>query len=246
MRFADPYALKLQTPRELIIFAACSDQGGAVKQEDYFLNFNDECFALADGLATMPNGEVAAKFVCETAVWGYKLIRQHRFYWADKRLFMRRIFRSANMALWQKRREHEYSEGLATTLIVAMVGAKNYWLGSAGDSGAWHVHGSSIKKLAGDTSPAAYGKRKILGLKRLGLIPDYTVGVLKRDDVLIMASAGCANYLTAQDISTAAANTGTTNEEMRAAAESLVNNARINGSGDNMTAVVIKRIAAHK
>ena len=243
MRMVDPYTLRMRQPREVLIFSASQIKGEQETQEDYFLNFNDECFALADGVGSMPNGEYAAKFASETAIWAYKHIRQHRFYWLDKKLFMKRIFRTTNMMIWQKRRENEFQEGLATTLMVAMVGSKNYWLGTAGDSTAWLVHSGAIQKLTKEENPFDPHAKKLLGMKRLGLIPDFVSGQFNEDDVLVLATDGCANYTTPQDLLSSVSLTGTTVEDMNNAVTTLLKSAATNGSKENMTAIMIKRIA---
>lgn len=243
MRLPNPYALRRETPRDSLIFAASQRPGKSAVQEDYFLNFNDECFVLGDGVGSVPHGDVASRLACETAIWGYKHIRQHRYYWLDKKLFMKRIFRSTNLAVWQKRRERGYEEGLATTLTVAMIGSKTYWLGYAGETCVWLQSGSSITKLTRDVTPFETEKRKTLGVVRLGLVPEYVTGPMSVGDVLLMTSAGCGNYLTPSDIQSGVGLVGSTVEDATRAVESVLASAAMNGSTDNMTAVIIKRVA---
>jgi len=242
MRFPDPYALRMKSPRETILFAASQLTGGQALQEDYFLNFNDECFVLADGVGTRPHGDVASKFASETAIWAYKHIRQHRYYWLDKKLFMKRIFRSTNLAVWQKQREAGYEDGLATSLMVLLVGAKHYWLGVAGDSCAWLIHNGSTHKITPEVNAFSGAKPDVLGNRRLGLIPFYRAGAFSPGDVLILTSAGSANYLTPLDIQTSAASVGSTLEEVTRAAEALLHASAVNGSKENMTGVIVKRV----
>src|SRR3989344_826626 len=244
MRFADPYALRIKPPRETLIFAACQRRGERETQEDYFLNFNDECFVLADGVGTLPHGEVAAKLASETAIWAYKHIRQHRYYWLDKKLFMKRIFRSTNLTIWQKQREVDFREGLKTTLMVVIVGEKTYWLGNAGDSSAWLFHDGVMKKLTKDKDRSVgEPKRGVLGDRRLGLIPEFVSGPFKRNETLVLATDGCANYLTPSDLDTSVERSGSTIEEATNAVTALITSAEANGSEANMTAVIIKRVA---
>lgn len=242
MRLADPYAIKIKPSRETVIFAAGQLLGQQPTQEDYFLNFNDECFVLADGVGSMPNGEVASKFACETAIWAYKHIRQHRYYWQDKKLFMKRIFRSTNLAVWQKQREKGFEDGLATSLMVLIVGAKQYWLGCAGPSDAWFFHGSVMTKLTPEIHTFSDVHRDVLGIRRLGLTPIYKTGALSSSDVLIMTSTGCGNYVTPMDLQTCVATVGETTESISLAATSLLSASTINGSKENMTTLIVKRV----
>lgn len=243
MRFADPYALRGKTSRETLVFAASQRIGKKNFQDNYFLNFNDECFALAQGVSAIPHGEVAAKLACETAIWGYKHIRQHRYYWLDKKLFMKRIFRSTNLTIWQKQREKGFEEGLKTTLMVVIVGPKMYWLGLAGDSSAWLVRSGILSKLSREKDTCdELSKRGVLGEKRLGLVPEYASGPLKVGDTLVLASSGCANYLSPSDIQGAVAMMNVQATDATNTVSSLLSSALANGSEENLTAVIIKRI----
>lgn len=243
MRLPNPYALRQETTRESLIFAASQRPGTSVTQEDFFMNFNDECFVLADGIGETNHGDVAARLACETAIWGYKHIRQHRYYWLDKKLFMKRIFRSTNLSVWQKRREHGYEAGLETTLTVLMMGAKTYWLGYAGETCIWLQSGGSIKKLTRDATRFETEKHNTLGSVRLGLVAGYVTGPMSQGDILLLTSAGCGNYLTPSDIQTSLGLVGNTTDDATLAVESLLASAEMNGSIENMTAVVIKRVA---
>lgn len=242
MRLPDPYALKLKETRETVVFSASQRLGKKIVQEDYFLNFNDECFVVSDGLHSLPNGDVAAKFAAETAIWAFKHVRQHRYYWLDKKLFMKRIFRSTNLAVWQKRREAGFEEGLATSLAVLIVGAKQYWLGVSGDVGAWLIRGSTFRMLTPEASIFGDGPNRYVGIRRLGLVPYYKTGPLDPGSVIILASSGCANYVTQSDLVRSASAVGSTIEDATRAVTGVLTSAEINGSEDNMTALIVKRI----
>lgn len=242
MRFPDTYTIRRQTPRDSIIFAAAQLPGRADAQEDYFLNFNDECFVLADGVSTMPNGEAAAKLASETAIWGYKHIRQHPYYWLDKKLFMKRIFRSTNLAVWQKQREKGFEEGLATTLMVLMVGAKNYWLGHVGNTNAWLYREGKITKLTHEDVDNHGSLTKAVGFKRLGLIPEFVSGSFEADEAILLTTDGVGEYLTESNMINHIATCGTTCEESVTAVKGILHEAEINGSGENMSAILVKRL----
>ena len=190
MRLANPYLVRLQEPKETIVFAAAQDIGQGTVQQDYFLNFNDECFVLADGLSNKAGSEAASKLACETAIWGYKHIRQHRFYFHDKKRFMKRVFRSTNLAVWQKQKEIGFKHGIATTLLVVMIGPKHYWVGHAGDTSAWYVHEGKALKLTTDHVDPKGILQKAVGFKRLGLFPDFTSGEFPVSDMMLLMTDG--------------------------------------------------------
>ena len=98
-----------------------------------FTHFNDECFIIADGYPGLPHAQEAEKLTAETALWAYNMVRQRPFYWGEKLKFLKRIFRSTNLTLWQKRRDPGFDAGLASALMVLIVIEDYFWLGSAGN-----------------------------------------------------------------------------------------------------------------
>ena len=243
MKLADPLALKLAQPKEAIVFAASQLQGERETQEDYFLNFNDECFVIADGVGGLPHGEVAAKLATETAIWAYKHVRQRRFYWLDKKLFIQRIFRSTNITLWQKQRESAFAEGLATTMVVVIVGEKNFWVGSVGDSSAWLLREGSLRKLTVDDVDEAGMLTKVLGRERYGLVSQFVGDRFGRGDTLLLVTDGITGSLSPEQLQSVLVQAGTTTKSLTDAVVNLLTAAQHHGSTDNMTACLIKRIA---
>lgn len=247
MKIADPLALKVQPPKSVVLFAASQLQGKRETQEDFFENFNDECFVLADGVGGVPNGEIAAKIAVETAIWGYKLIRQRRFYWLDKKLLMKRIFRSTNIALWQKKRETGFEQGLATTLEVLVIGEYTFWLGHVGDSSAWFLsaqHQKFVKLTKDDTDEQGY-LTKVVGTQRYGLVPQFVSGRFVIGDALIIFSDGVTSVVSQRDIENLMKGCGETGDSLTRAVVSLLQKAEAAGSTDNMTAILIKRVSGN-
>ncbi len=244
MKFVDPLVFRNRKQPEAIIFAASQLQGGKDTQEDYFINFKDECFVVTDGVGSLPHPEVAAKLAAETAIWGYKHIRQRPFYWADKKLFLKRIFRSANIAVWQKKRERGFSEGLATTLATVIVGTNSIWAGSVGDTGILLYREGLIDMLTPYDLDEAGRLTNALGVKRFGLVPHVKAERFIAGDVLLIASDGVLSFVSEDVLRTTFEVTGTTTDSMSAAIVHLLRTAEENGSDDNMTACMIKKLSA--
>ncbi len=242
MKFDDPQMLRVSQPKDSILFAATQLPGHESQQEDCFVNFNDECFVVTDGGAGLPHGDVAARLAGETALWGYKHIRQHKFYWLDKKLFMKRIFRSANLAVWQKRREQGFEEGLATTLLVAMVGPRSCWVGSAGDTQAFLWRDGAVQKLIREDLDHLGRLTKAVGFVHFGLIPQFVASNFGVGDALLLVTSGAGNYLLEQEIALILSGAGENTERMKEAVTELVAMAQVNGSEKNMTACLIKRV----
>lgn len=243
MRIADPHAARRESTKETTIFAVSQRQGSRPHQEDHWAHFGDECFALADGVGGMPHGAVAARLAADTAIWAYQHVRQRRFYWQDKKLLLARIFRTANICIWQKRRETGFEQGLATTLLVCITGTRTFWAGGVGDSCIYLWREGIFAKLI-DEDIDEYGYlTKALGITRYGLAPNYYSDRFIANDVIVMVSDGVSNYLSEDKIKTMIEASGNTLEEVSTTAQKLLEAAAAMGSRDNMTAGVIKRVA---
>jgi serine/threonine protein phosphatase PrpC len=242
MRLPDTFTLKRRFSQESLIFALHQFRGSRRSQEDYALNLNDECFIVADGVGDMPHGRVASEFVSETALWGYKHIRMRPFYWADKRLLLKRIFRSANLALWQKRREYGFEEGLATTLSIAIIGSQKIWVGSAGDTSILSYREGLIDFLTPPDNDERGRLTNALGLKRLGLVPHIAVEKFLLHDTLLMATDGVINFVNEDELREAFEGAGNTKESINDAALQLLDVAKNHGGTGNMTVCMMKKI----
>lgn len=242
MKFPDPYILKRKQPKTKIIFAASQLQGTRDRQEDYFGNFNDECFALADGVGGMPHGDISSRLASETALWAYKHVRLRPGYWKDKKLFVHRIFRTTNINLWQKHREPGFSQGLATTLIVCIFGVRTLWLGSVGDSRAYLLKGTSLTLLTNDDVDTNGYLTKVIGKDRYGLKPQYVTKVFLAGDTILLVTDGITRFVDEVIIAKVLKHVGSTTQSLSDGVIEVLKTAQTNGSTDNMTAVLIKRV----
>lgn len=244
MKFADPFAVPVASDSSPIIFAASQLQGDRDVQEDYFVNFNDECFVVADGVGGSSHGEEASRLAAETALWGYKHIRARRFYWVDKKKLLKRIFRTTNMAVWQKRRETGFAEGLATTLVVAIITPSQFFVGSVGDTTAILYRETLIDTLTPEDRDATGRLTKAVGVQRLGLVPHIHVDKFLPGDMLLLATDGVVDFVDEEDIRALLESSGTTSTALAQTTEALIQKATANGSHDNMTACLIKKLPA--
>ncbi len=244
MNFVDPLVVRHKKTPAAIIFAGSQLQGNRPTQEDFFINFNDECFVVADGVGGLPHGDVAAKLAAETAIWGYKHIRERPFYWADKKLFLKRIFRSVNIAVWQKKREPGYEEGLASTLVTAIIGTHALWVGSVGDSGIYLYRDGLIDMVTPYDIDEAGRLTNAVGLTRYGLVPHVKTERFLIGDVLLLATDGVLGFVSEDELRVVLEAAGDTADSLSQAVVHLLKTAEENGSTDNKTACLIKKIPA--
>jgi len=242
MKFTDPITVQMRKVNNSVVVAGTQLTGEGRIRRDYFDSFQDECVVVADGVSDALHGDVAAKLAGETALWGYKHIRQRPFYWADKRLLLRRIFRSSNLTVWQKRREKGFETGLTTTLAVIIVGGQKFWAGTAGDIRIL-LYRESLIDILTPTDVDPNGKlTRALGLKRLGLIPHVVVEKMLPRDIVLVATSGVVDYLDEEQLRVTFEVVGDTQESIANAVVHLLRTAEENGSRGSLTACILKRI----
>lgn len=238
----DFFFLHHQKPEVRITFAASQLQGERTAQEDYFVNWNDECFVLCDGVAGKPHAAAAAKLAGDTASWAYQFVRQRHAYWKDKKLLLSRIFRTTNITLWQKQREEGFEGGMATTMLVVILIDQRYYIGSAGDSSAYLIHDGSMKKLTTDDVDAEGRLTKVIGASRYGLTPFVTTGDLFEGDSLVLMTDGVSRFKDDGKCIELLNQAGQRATDLSEAAAAILERAREKGATDNMTVCFIKRI----
>ncbi len=230
-------------PKDVLVFTLRQYQGKKERQEDYVANLNDECFIVCDGGGGRAHGDVAAKLACETALWAYRQVRLRRCYWLDKRQLVRRIFRTTNLTVWQKRREPGFEDGLATTLLVAIIGPRAVWVGSAGDSSSFVFHEGQLLRLTRQDRDSQGNVTRALGFVRLGLWPNAAQQRFIAGDTMLLATNGATSVLSTSELSKFLDHAGDTAQSLSEAAEAMLQKAKDNGGTDNMTVCLIKRIA---
>lgn len=242
MRRPDPAYFTETKPKSKIIFASLQFQGDGENQEDFCANFNDECFVVADGVGGMPHGEVAARLAVDTAIWGYKEIRLRETYWTQKKFFLNRIFRSVNIAVWQKHRESGFTGGLASTLLVLITAPRNFFIGSVGDSSAYLYRQNNLNKLSHDDIDEIGNLTKAIGVERFGLVPQVFIDRFEINDTLLLVTDGVSHFITNQQISDILRSNDETSDGLRKTLAAIFDIAKRNGSTDNMTGFLVKRV----
>lgn len=238
----DSLFLHQRPPQDSIIFAASQLQGTREKQEDYFVNFNDECFVVTDGVGGMPHGEVASELAGDTAIWAYRHVRQRRTYWLDKKLFLKRIFRSTNITLWQKQREPEFEEGMGTTMLVCIISDRRFYIGNVGDSAAFLFHNGEITKITHDDKDNEGKLTKVVGVTRYGMDPSIVSGDFLAGDSMILVTDGVASAMDTTKCMTLLEQIEQSATELASTAVTMLNCAQDQGTTDNMTVCLIKRV----
>lgn len=239
---SDPLFLRHRQHETSVMFAASQLQGSRETQEDYFVNFNDECFVVTDGVGGMPHGEVASQLAGDTAAWAYRHVRQRRTYWLDKKLFLKRIFRSTNITLWQKQREPGFEDGMGTTMLVCIISDRRFYIGNVGDSAAFLFHNGEITKLTHEDRDNEGKLTKVVGTTRYGLAPSIVSGDFLAGDSMILVTDGVARVMDSKECSGFFEGVIKSASDLSNAAVGILRFAESQNVADNMTVCLIKRV----
>ncbi len=234
----DPRLFTAKPPKDVILFA-CASEGNT---KTYLSHFNDECFVLTDGVSTMPHGDAAAQLASETALWAYKEVRLRNCYWVDKISLIRRIFRTTNLTIWQKRREPGFGEGLATSLLVAIVGPRAVWIGNAGTSSTFFFKNGQLMRITRQDCDATGKVTKALGFQRLGLAAQKIHQKFVPPDALLLVNDQITHALDARELGGLLSDLGITQESLLQTVQKIIQRGRKKGA-NNGAVCLIKRVA---
>lgn len=222
---------KPEKPKSVILFAGVN-----------YSYFNDECFIITDGVQSLSHARVAEELTAETALWAYKAIRQSPFYGKERLPFLKRIFRSTNLRLWQKRRDPGFSAGLACALMTLIVIDNYFWLGSAGNCNSFLFRDGLIDVLTRRDVDDELTITKAVGFSRKQLIPNMHSEKLLENDMILLATDSIVNYVSEDQMRAVFEKVGATNESLRVAVDTLADIAKKAGSRDTISSVLVKRI----
>ncbi len=222
---------RIEKPKDILLFAGkeCT-------------NSHDECFIIADGYPGLPHAAEAETLTHQTALWAYNMVRQRPFYWKEKLSFLKRIFRSTNLTLWQKRRDPGYEAGLASALMVLMVIRDYFWLGSAGNCNSFLFRDGLIDILTSRDVDSEGMLTRAVGFSRKQLIPVTHSEKFLENDIILLASDSVANYVSEDEMRNVLESVTSTKESLNDAVDKLIEAARAAGSLDSMSLCMVKRI----
>lgn len=191
----NPFEVTTDPPAS-VVRAAFIRNGDPDKEEECRGDsYSDEFFVLSSAVPTLPNGREAARLSVKTAVWGYRNIRQKHFYWNDKQKLIFRIFKSTNIRLWQKTRDSGFEDGLATSMVLAIISVRNVWIGSIGDCRGYVIRDGRIFRRTEPDTDHTGALTDMVGLKRYGTIPRQFSLKMDDGDVILLVNHQTAKLL---------------------------------------------------
>ena len=216
-------------------------------------------FALADGMGGHQAGEVAAKEAID------QLCLELQAHWVDQKVThpverLRRAIEKANQRVYEKGRNTQSLSGMGTTLCCLYCTEDSIVYAHVGDSRIYRYRNRLLQQLTQDHSlfakwlstdrkasecetPYPYKNvitRAIGTCKRV--VPEIAVDTLQSGDLYILCSDGLSDALTIQDIEKIIERS----ENLDIAAARLIEKAKIKGSSDNITVLLIQCLADGK
>lgn len=184
--------------------------------------------AVADGVGGSSGGEIAA----DAALVELGM----RFFGAppDRATSeaLAEAMRDANAAVLKAAAASGHGDA-ATTIVAAALRADQAIIGNLGDSRAYLIRDGVCRQLTEDHSgDMEHAITRFAGDPR-GIQPDLFVETLRADDRLLLCSDGLTRHVTPEEIAKAAGG-----EDVRVAANALVDLANSRGGQDNITVVL--------
>jgi PPM family protein phosphatase len=237
--------------------AALTDVGcKRTNNEDSFgYDLESALFVVCDGMGGSAAGETASA----TAV---KELVEH-FCLEDLSALPReeRLYRSivhANEQVYRMAQQSEELRGMGTTLVSACVDDRRMIVGNVGDSRAYFLRGGVCAQITQDHSFVAEQVRKgAMNLEEAGaspyqslitraigaaetVEPDIFTGTLESGDILLLTSDGLTRYADADLI----ASLILASENLTAACQALIDEAKRHGAVDNVTCLLVQFLEA--
>ena len=245
-------ALKLEV-------AALTDVGcKRTNNEDSFgYDLEAELFVVCDGMGGSAAGETASATAVKESVERFSredmlgLPREERLY---------RSILHANQQVYRMAQESEELRGMGTTLVSACVDARRMIVGNVGDSRAYFLRGGVCVQITNDHSFVAEQVRMgSMNLEQAGaspyqslitraigaaetVEPDIFTGNLEPGDILLLTSDGLTRYADSDKI----ASLILASENLTAACQALIDEAKNHGAVDNVTCLLVQFLEAEE
>ena len=210
-------------------------------------------FIIADGMGGHNCGEIASRAAVE---YISNSIAQdsRRFLPAEKcEAELRKLVEDTNSAVYQKSLERPETNGMGTTLTMAVIVDTSIAVAHVGDSRLYLIRAGNIQQMTEDHSyiealvkngtitrkEAEHHPRKNIITRAVGCLPELEVDILsltvEKNDIFILCTDGLTNMLGEGEIAEKVRNS-----EPDVACSQLIEAAKKQGGEDNITVIVIK------
>ncbi len=148
-------------------------------------------FSLVHG-TVFTTAPIAAKLAVDTSLWGYEQIRRRKYYFLDRKKLLKRILRTTNIALFQKKRESKCELGAYIEGVFCNIGTRAAWIGCIGKGSMYELRINGERRLLGYINEEVHNDMDALGRERYSWSSQETNIPFEKDDLLILAAGGAA------------------------------------------------------
>lgn len=240
-------------------YAAGTDKGlvREINEDSYnILPGNQEApyvFIVADGMGGHNCGEIASRVAVEYISDYFAQNAGSYIDAEDSGPALKKLVEAANQEVWQKSLETPETNGMGTTLTMAVIAGKTVTIAHVGDSRLYLARSGDMRKVTEDHSyieelvrkgsltreEAENHPGKNIITRAIGSSPELDVDILsltmETDDIMVLCTDGLTNMVCEDEIhETAGSNTP------EAACEQLIEAAKRHGGEDNITVIIIK------
>ena len=252
----------------LLEVGACSHPGRVRENnEDSFLIAREmNLFLLSDGMGGLACGEIASRMTVDTIL---ECCRQSAGDAAPSSIGMRaggvghtsqhlaHAVRLANQIVHRTARENAMPQAMGATIVAVHCVDERLTIAHVGDSRAYRLRNGELQQLTQDHSfiaeqlrigqiheaEAGSSNLRHMLTRAVGIEPEVEVEIteelLLEGDTLLLCSDGLTRDLSDRQIALVLGDS----EDVQQSADQLVNLANEAGGGDNITAIVLRRIA---
>ncbi|WP_375447112.1 Stp1/IreP family PP2C-type Ser/Thr phosphatase [uncultured Fibrella sp.] len=231
------------------------DAARFVRPTDSVLRSSRGCLAvLADGMGGHAAGEVASNLAVETVA---KVYYEQAEAGSEA---LRHAVQEANRVVYQRAETQKGQRGMGTTCTAMVILGNQFWLAQVGDSRAYRLHDGQATQLTIDhTHVRELIDQQLITLEEARQHPDRNVltralgtrsqvvvdtdnepHTLEFGERLLLCSDGLYEYFTDAEL----AELASTAYALSDAARQLVDTAKLRGGHDNLTVLLIERVAA--
>jgi serine/threonine protein phosphatase PrpC len=215
------------------------DFHGALIPDEPLLSLKGISVVLADGISTSDVGAAASESAVKSFLTDYYCTSDS---WSIK-TSAQRVIAAANSWLHAQTRQSQYlydkDRGWVCTLSAIIIKSTTAHIFHIGDARIYRVTARALEQLTEDHRVVISSEQSYLG-RALGINPqveiDYRPIQLKTGDVFLLATDGVYEHVSARF----AAETINSADDLNAAAKAIVDEARRQGSPDNLTAQIVR------
>ena len=216
------------------------DFHGALIPEEPLLSLKGIAIVLADGISTSEVSGVASKSAVKSFLTDYYCTSDS---WSVK-TSAQRVIAATNSWLHAQTRQSQYlydkDRGYVCTLSTMVIKSTTAHIFHIGDARIYRITGNNLEQLTEDHRVVVSSQQSYLG-RALGINPqieiDYRALKVEKGDLFLLATDGVYEHVSGRFI---AKTIGKSTSDLDGAARTIVEEAKRQGSPDNLTAQIVR------